>query len=134
MIIEEKLLTEMKNEAITRMEKLLLDKNIIDIVKTEWKVYISDEKSIYEMTDDVDYMALSTFNSKNIGLAYIGIKSHNMISFLYISSDKEEWEQELELINLGCQSAFVYNFIYPDLSEIGDIFLDSSNHKLKRIG
>lgn len=57
-----------------------------------------------------------------------------MISFLYICTNEEEWEQELGAINSGYQAAFVYNIINPCCSEIGDIFLDTSNNKLKRIG
>lgn len=67
MIINQELLTKMQKEAVTRMEELLIDKNIVDQIKTEWSLQISDEKSFYKIESDEDLIALEIFNSKILG-------------------------------------------------------------------
>lgn len=65
----------------------------------------------------------------------VGFENSNyLISILYIKNDEEEYEFELECIEIRYLHAYVYNFGRPEYSEIGTTLIKTYNGDLHKIG
>lgn len=131
--------TEIKNEAINRIKALIekcnLNPNVLKYFN-EGKVYYSYLTasgfmgSIDTISYDKNYeKAVKDFETKHPDcIAYHAIESitshGKLLSLLYVSSDKEEWESERLESNNNIMS-YVVNLDNPDLSEFGYIAIDS---------
>lgn len=127
--------TEIKEEAINRIkaltEKCNLNPNILKYFN-EGKVYYSYLTaggfmgSIDTISYDKDYeKAVKDFETKHpdciVYHAIESITAHGkLLSLLYVSSDKEDWESERLESNSSIMS-YVLNIDNPDLSEFGYI-------------
>ena len=130
--------TEIKNEAINRInaliEKCKLNPNVLKYFKED-KVYYSYLTasgfmgSIDTISYDKDYeQAVRDFEDKHPDcIVYHAIESittqGKLLSLLYVSSDKEDWESERLESNSSIMS-YVLNIDNPDLSEFGYIAID----------
>lgn len=129
---------EIKEEAINRIKALIekcnLNPNVLKYFN-EGKVYYSYLTaggfmgSIDTISYDKNYeKAVKDFEEKhpdyNVYHAIESITAHGkLLSLLYVSSDKEEWEGErLESNNIIM--SYVINLDNPDLSEFGYIAID----------
>lgn len=130
--------TEIKNEAINRIEALIekynLNPNVLKYFN-EGKVYYSYLTaggfmgSIDVISYDNNYeKAVKDFEEKHpdyiVYHAVESITTHGkLLSLLYVSSDKEEWESERLESNNSIMS-YVINMDNPYLSEFGYITID----------
>ena len=130
--------TEIKEEAINRIntliEKCKLNPNVLKYFKED-KVYYSYLTaggfmgSIDTISYDKNYeKAVKDFEAKHpdyiVYHAIESITAHGkLLSLLYVSSDKEDWESERLESNNNIMS-YVVNVDNPDLSEFGYIAID----------
>lgn len=125
-------------EAIERMKLLKLDKGCIEAF-VKGKVWESEGfGALYELTDE-EQKIVDKFEKEHEGcLVYHMI--HNLFEFgecysmLYVSNDKEEWEQDKQDIKEGYIMAYVENIDTPYFSEFGTIAIKPSFGGLVRIG
>lgn len=129
---------EIKEEAINRIKALIekcnLNSNVLKYFN-EGKVYYSYLTaggfmgSIDTISYDKNYeKAVKDFEEKHPDcIVYHAIESitayGKLLSLLYVSSDKEEWEGE-RLESNKCIMSYVINLDNPDLSEFGYIAID----------
>ena len=129
---------EIKDEAINRIKALIKKCNLNpDVLKYfhEGKVYYSYLTmggfmgSIDTISFEKDYeQAVKEFEKMHPNyLVYHAIESitkyGKLLSLLYVSDDKEEWESERIERNNSIMS-YVLNFDIPDYSELGYIIID----------
>lgn len=130
--------TEIKNEATNRIrtltEKCNLNPNVLKYFN-EGKVYYSYLTasgfmgSIDTISYDKNYeKAVKDFEAKHpncqVYHAIESITAHGkLLSLLYVSDDKEEWQSERFESNNSIMS-YVFNLDNPDLSEFGYIAID----------
>ena len=124
-------------EAIERMKLLKLDNSCIEAF-TKGKVWESEGfGALYEVNDE-EQMIIDKFEAHHKDcLVYHMI--HNVYEFgecysiLYVSSDKEEWEDDKANIKEGYVFAYVENVDDPWCSEFGSIAIKPSNGGLMRL-
>lgn len=125
-------------EAIERMKLLKLDKQCIEAFKNG-KVWESEGfGALYEVNDE-EQKIINKFEASHEGcLVYHMI--HNKFEFgecysmLYVSSDKEEWQQDKDDIKDGYVFAYVENIDDDWCSEFGSIAVKSQFGGLIRLG
>ena len=124
-------------EAIERMKLLTLDKQCIEAF-TKGKVWESEGfGALYEVNDE-EQKIIDKFE-KNHQCCLVYHMIHNKFEFgecysiLYVSSDKEEWQQDKEDIEDGYVFAYVENIDDPWCSEFGSIAIKSQFGGLVRI-
>lgn len=125
-------------EAIERMKLLKLDKQCIEAF-TKGKVWESEGfGALYEVNEE-EQMIIDKFEAHHKDcLVYHMI--HNKFEFgecysiLYVSSDKEEWQQDKDDIKDGYVFAYVENIDDDFCSEFGSIAISPSFGGLVRIG
>ena len=125
-------------EAIERMKLLKLDKQCIEAF-TKGKVWESEGfGALYELNEK-EQMIVDKFEAHHKDcLVYHMI--HNVYEFgecysiLYVSSDKEEWEDDKANIKAGYVFAYVENIDNDWCSEFGSIAVSPSFGGLVRIG
>ena len=124
-------------EAIERMKLLKLDKQCIEAF-TKGKVWESEGiGALYEVNDEEQFI-IDKFEAHHEGcLVYHMI--HNVYEFgecysiLYVSSDKDEWEDDKANIKEGYVFAYVENIDDPWCSEFGSIAVKPSIGGLMRL-
>ena len=125
------------DEAIERMKLLKLDNQCIEAF-TKGKVWESEGfGALYEVNDEEQFI-IDKFEAHNKDcLVYHMI--HNKFEFgecysiLYVSSDKEEWQQDKEDIEDGYVFAYVENVDDDWCSEFGSIAIKSQFGGLMRL-
>ena len=125
-------------EAIKRMKLLKLDKQCIEAF-TKGKVWESEGfGALYEVNEE-EQKIINKFEANHKDcLVYHMI--HNFYEFgecysiLYVSSDKEEWEDDKANIKEGYVFAYVKNIDTPCFSEFGSIAVKPSIGGLVRLG
>ena len=115
----------MIEEAVKRMELLNMSKRCIAQFKKGIIWESEGYGALYEMEDN-EKKIVEDFEREHTGcLVYHAI--HNMFEFgecyslLYVSNDKEEWEQDIDDIKNGCAFVYVYNKDDEWCSEFGTI-------------
>ena len=124
-------------EAIERMKLLKLDKQCIEAF-TKGKVWESEGfGALYEVNDEEQFI-IDKFEAHHEGcLVYHMI--HNKFEFgecysiLYVSPDKDEWEDDKANIKDGYVFAYVENIDDPWCSEFGSIAVKPSIGGLMRL-
>lgn len=125
-------------EAIERMKLLKLDNSCIEAF-VKGKVWESESYgALYEVNDE-EQKIIDKFEANNKDcLVYHMI--HNKFEFgecytiLYVSSDKEEWQQDKKDIEDGYVFAYVENIDDDWCSEFGTIVIKPSFGGLIRLG
>ena len=119
---------EKKTEAINRMRKLLkIPPEIVQRFKEE--NLISIQKYLLEtsfLTDDKIKKTIANFEKKYNVLVYFGIRTcykelEKTDSFFYVSDEKERWQLERDSLKIGQANVYVYDYVYPELSDFGEI-------------
>ncbi len=119
---------EKKQEAIERMKSLKLYPNIIKEFEKENIVNMSENGGfLYWLTDEQKEI-VSEFEQENDVLVYHFIHNFTeigeMLTFLYVSDEKEEWEYDREDLKAGCACAYVKNLSDDYLSEFGGVCIE----------
>ena len=119
---------EKKQEAIERMKSLKLYPNIIKEFEKENIVNMSENGGfLYWLTDEQKEI-VSEFEQENDVLVYHVIHNFTeigeMLTFLYVSDEKEEWEYDREDLKAGCACAYVKNLSDDYLSEFGSVCIE----------
>lgn len=121
---------ERKNEAIKRMEALKLDKTCINAFK-KGNPWMSESRygSLYEINDKEVKDKIKEFENKYNATVYHLIHNYTefgeLYSFLYVSNNEEEWEDDNADIRDGYAIAYVWNVNEEDFSEFGSIRVKS---------
>ena len=121
---------ERKNEAIKRMEALKLDKTCINAFKNG-KPWMSESRygSLYEINDKEVKDKIKKFENEYNATVYHLIHNYTefgeLYSFLYVSNNEEEWEDDNADIRDGYAIAYVWNVDEEDFSEFGSIRVKS---------
>ena len=125
------------DEAIERMKLLKLDKQCIEAF-TKGKVWESEGFGALYEVNEKEQMIIDKFEAHHKDcLVYHMI--HNKFEFgecysiLYVSSDKEEWEDDKANIKEGYVFAYVENVDDPWCSEFGSIAIKSQFGGLMRL-
>ena len=116
---------EKKQEAIERMKSLKLYPNIIKEFEKENIVNMSENGGfLYWLTDEQKEI-VSEFEQEYDALVYHVIHNFTeigeMLTFLYVSDEKEEWEYDREDLKAGCACAYVKNLTDDMCSEFGSV-------------
>ena len=122
---------EMKAEAISRMRLLKLFPQVIEQFEQDSLVNISErpfgahfhaDKQLCNVIKDIE-------KEYNI-LVYTGIRSHSNLGetfeLLYVTSEKETWEQNRKDLETKSPYAYVYNRTAPDCSEFGPVGIEAT--------
>ena len=128
---------ERKNEAIKRMEALKLDKTCINAFK-KGKPWMSESRygSLYEINYKEVKDKIKKFENEHNATVYHLIHNYTefgeLYSFLYVSNNEEEWEDDNADIRDGYAFAYVWNVDEEDFSEFGSIRVKSVFGRLVR--
>ena len=121
---------EIFDEAIERMKLLKLDSHCIEAF-CAGNIWESEGYgALYELTDKEQNL-VDKFQKEHEG-CYVYHVIHNIFEFgecysmLYVSSDKEEWEQDKQDIKDGYAFAWVENVDLDWCSEFGSIAIKPS--------
>lgn len=119
-------LTEKKEEAVLRMKMMKIFYPIIrDMLGGKIQFYAGPLGGGYYLTPEMQE-AVKEFEKGGKRLVW-GIINNKMAdgdtlwSMLYVSDNKEEWEQDRRDLAEGYPIAFVYNATYPAFSNLGTI-------------
>lgn len=118
---------EMKQEAIKRMNIIQLFPTIIKEFEKDNIVNLSDRGYLYWLTDEQkEYV--SDFEQKNEVIVYHIIQSYTnlgeMLTFLFVSKDKDEWECDESDLKEGYPFAYVKNLGDDNCSEFGSVGIE----------
>ena len=126
------------DEAIKRMKLLKLDKECIEAF-TNGKVWESEGFGALYEVNQKEQELIDNFE-KNHPNCLVYHMIHNVFEFgecysmLYVSGDKEEWEQDKQDIKDGYTFAWVENVDLDWCSEFGTIAVKSQFGGLVRLG
>lgn len=120
------------DEAIRRMEKLELHKNVIKEFKKERKLNKSQMGRVGNVNvgvlywlDEDERQKVKELEEEYDMVVYHVIESHTsfgtLLSMLYVSSNEEEWVYDEDLMNNDCVFAYVLNLDDDTCSEFGTI-------------
>ena len=125
-------------EAIERMKMLKLNRKCIETF-TKGKVWESEGYGALYEVNQQEQELIATFE-KNHPNCLVYHMIHNIFEFgecysmLYVSGDKEEWEQDKQDIKDGYVFAWVENIDNDWCSEFGSIAIKSQFGGLVRLG
>ncbi len=114
-----------KEEAIERMKTLKLHENVVREFTEEGKLNLSEGYGALYWLDDKQQAYVNAFEQKYKALVYHVL--HNLtefgelLAFLYVSNEKEEWQYDRDDLKDGYACAFVENLDEPSFSEFGSI-------------
>lgn len=116
---------EMKAEGLKRMKTLGIMKETINQLKDEDLVSMSERNGGLYWLDEQDAKLVKDIEKKYDGYVYFCIKSATefgmMLSCLWVSKYKEEWEMDNEDIRQNMVFAYVHNYDAEFCSEFGTI-------------
>ena len=120
---------ERKEEAIKRMKFLGLSNTVIREFIMENKLNVSEHCGILYWLSEEEKEMVKTFEKQHNATVYHLIKSQVMgcihLALLYVSNEKEEWQQDMQDLKEGYTVAKVLNLNIPQFSEIGTIGVKS---------
>lgn len=111
---------EMKKEALNRMKMLKLHPNIIKEFSNKGILNLSLNAALYYLSEE-QLARVQEFEKEYGGLVYHVIQNRYMLSFLYVSKHKEEWEYDRNDLKEGYPIAYVVNLSDESCSEFGSI-------------
>ena len=128
----------MKEEAIKRMKILQLHKNVLDDFMNENKLNKSDSPlgSLYWL-DEEEIKIVKDFEKRHNVLVYHVIHTFSNLGetyeLLFVTTEKEEWENEKRDLKNGYAFAQVIVIDYDPNSEMGYIGVESKNGGIVRV-
>ena len=114
-----------KDEAIKRMKTLKLHENVVREFTEDGKLNLSEGYGALYWLDDKQQAYVDAFEQKYKALVYHVL--HNitefgeLLAFLYVSNEKEEWQYDRDDLKEGYACAYVENLDEPSFSEFGSI-------------
>lgn len=115
---------DMRKEAIVRLEALRVRKDIVDAFKDKGELRLSFVGTPLELTES-QKDRVHKFEEKTECMVYHVIQDFTilgeMLTFLYVSPDKEEWELDREDLKMGMPLAYVANLDDERFSEFGSV-------------
>ncbi len=129
---------EMKKEAIKRMKILQLHQNVLDDFMNENKLNKSDSPlgSLYWL-DEEEIKIVKDFEKRHNVLVYHVIHTFSNLGetyeLLFVTTEKEEWENEKRDLKNGYAFAQVIVIDYDPNSEMGYIGVESKNGGIVRV-
>lgn len=116
---------EKKQEAVTRMKSLKLCPKIIQEFEEETLLNMSENGGILYWLSDEQKQYVKEFEETYNTLVYHVIRSFTefgeLLTFLYVSDDQEEWEYDREDLKDGYACAYVKNLDEDLFSEFGSV-------------
>lgn len=116
--------TLQKREAIERMQLLQIYKNTIKEFDEENIVNKSESGFLYWLTDE-EKEYVTEFENEYNALVYHVIKNYTqfgtLLTFLYVSDSKDEWEYDRDDLQNGYACAYVKNLNDETCSEFGSV-------------
>ena len=114
-----------KQEALERMKLLSLYPNIIREFEKDGIVNMSENGGYLYWLDDEQREYVSDFEEEYNALVYHVIHNYTevgeMLTFLFVSDYKEEWEMDREDLQSGIICAYVKNLSVDWCSEFGSV-------------
>ena len=114
-----------KQEALERMKMLNLYPNIIREFEKDNTVNLSENGGILYWLDDQQKEYVSEFETEHNALVYHVIHNYTefgeLLTFLYVSDSKDEWEFDRADLKDGYACAYVKNLDEETFSEFGSI-------------
>ena len=129
---------KMKKEAIKRMKILQLHQNVLDDFMNENKLNKSDSPlgSLYWL-DEEEIKIVKDFEKRHNVLVYHVIHTFSNLGetyeLLFVTTEKEEWENERRDLKNGFAFAQVIVIDYDPNSEMGYIGVESKNGGIVRV-
>lgn len=127
---ENKFDSELFEEAVKRMKMLKIYEPAIELFKTEGRLMASEPPfgALYDLNEEQLRIARQ-FEKEYDAMVYMAVIAHTtigeMISYLFVSKDKSEWEFDIDDIEGNVVFAYTYNVDDPDCSESGLIGFES---------
>ena len=119
---------EQKQEAIARMRYLKLYPQVIKEFEKEELVNYSRGGILYWVEGEL-YDLMREFEKKHHVMVYHIIENYTdfgrLLSFLYVSESKDEWEYDRNDLTEGYALAYVKNMEDDMCSEFGSIFIEN---------
>ena len=114
-----------KQEALERMKLLSLYPNIIREFEKDGIVNMSENGGYLYWLDDEQREYVSDFEAEYNTLVYHVIHNYTevgeMLTFLYVSDDEEEWGYDRDDLKAGYACAYVKNLDEDAFSEFGSV-------------
>ena len=114
-----------KQEAVARMKSLKLYPNIIREFEEKDVINLSENGGILYWLSDEQKQYVKEFEETYNTLVYHVIRSFTefgeLLTFLYVSDEQEEWEYDREDLKGGYTCAYVKNLDEDLFSEFGSI-------------
>jgi len=129
----------MKSEAINRMKALKLMKPVIEEFRSGDVINMSEPLYgfLYWLDDEAKQM-VKEIEEKYGGMVYHCIVNNTefgqLLTMLYVTSESDEWNIDLEDIKNNVVFAYVKNITAPECSEFGRVIVKPCNGGLLRIG
>lgn len=125
---------DMREEAVSRMEKLRIIKDVISCFKKNGHLMQSEAGILYDLDKEAETAVQNVKDAMHC-IPYHVVVSHfrigTMYTVLYVSDDPESWSVE-RVARDGAVRAYVYNATYPICSEFGDVFVQETQGRLIR--
>lgn len=122
---------EMKSEAVLRMKMFDMLPQPIREFTEEGKLNQSELIGMLYWLSDEQERIVRNWEEETGNMVYHVIHSMTnfgeMLTFLYVSDDDEEWELDRDDIKNGMALCYVYNVTMPDLSEYGSCGIKPCN-------
>ena len=128
----------MKQEAVKRMKSLGLPSETIQTFRENRKVHIWDDENMeLSPLNELEREIVAEFERRHQSIVYYAMRTSTnfgeLISFLFVSPYKNEWNIERNDLKQKRTVSYVYNTETPEFSELGYIeFEPSYNGNLKR--
>ena len=114
-----------KQEALERMKLLSLYPNIIREFEKDGIVNMSENGGYLYWLDDEQREYVSDFEEEYNALVYHVIHNYTevgeMLTFLYVSDDEDEWGYDRDDLKAGYACAYVKNLDEDAFSEFGSV-------------
>ena len=114
-----------KQEAIKRMKMLKILNQTIKEFENENVVNVSEHGGILFWLNEEQKQYVKEFENKSNAVVYHVIHNHTefgeLLSFLYVSKDEDEWDYDKNDLKYGTAIAYVKNLDDDSCSEFGSI-------------
>ena len=128
---------EMKQEAISRMQQLKIDSDVIKLFSENDKLMCSENGKFVEVPAEI-LIQLRAWEKKYYNLVYhvihadyIGYETYECLS---VSFYKEDWDYENARLNEGWPMSHSINVTMPYYTESGIVKIENIKGSLVRVG
>lgn len=128
---------QMVEEGAARMVMLKMLPQPIKEFREEGKLNMSENGGFLYWLNDEQKKIVKDWEEEHEGVVYHVIHNFTnfgeMLTFLYVSKYKEEWEMDREDLRAGYPLVYVMNLSMPDCSEFGSVGVQPSVGGVKRV-